>query len=202
METNYEFQNFPPALQAEDAFYRSLEVESTKALQSQSMPVPLPVPVKAGPGDGQHLGKIAHEAGQVFVNIGAIPEGTWNFFAKNTLPTVLEDDIGTGQAQIFKTEGKQGPIGFVNFNGDTINILHVTPKKQGNRHGTALMNQAETIMREAGYNTATVSVLTNNKQAKDFYFKRGYSGTEETTSEFPPGTGNFITEIRLFKQLG
>jgi GNAT superfamily N-acetyltransferase len=199
METNYEFQNFPPALHAEDAFYRSLEVESIKALQSQSMPTP----VKAVPGDGQHLGKIAHAAGQAFVEIGAIPQGIWDSFATKILPNVLENDIVTGQAQILKVEDKRGPIGFVNFNDNNINILHVTPKKQRKRYGRALMKEAETTMLRDGYDTATVSVLANNKKAKDFYLKLGYSDTEETTppSEFPPDSGNFITEMRLSKKL-
>jgi len=65
-------------------------------------------------------------------------------------------------------------VGFVDWNGDFVNALHVLASHARSGVGGRLMDHAEAAMAEAGHAQARLETDTFNTRSQAFYAKRGY----------------------------
>jgi ribosomal protein S18 acetylase RimI-like enzyme len=75
-----------------------------------------------------------------------------------------------------------------------VNFVWVTEALRGQRHGTRLMDAAESFAVEHGCTSATLETLSF--QAPGFYAKRGYE-VFGTLEDYPPGHSKFFLRKRL-----
>jgi GNAT superfamily N-acetyltransferase len=66
-------------------------------------------------------------------------------------------------------------IGFVDWEGDFVNALHVRDARARSGVGTALMNKAEAEIAKDGFSHARLETDTFNLASQAFYKKRGYA---------------------------
>ncbi len=79
-----------------------------------------------------------------------------------------------------------------------VNFLWVSESLRGQRHGTRLMDAAETLALERGAFAATLE--THTSQAPDFYAKRGYAVCGRI-DDYPPGHAKLFLSKRLRKPI-
>jgi len=65
-------------------------------------------------------------------------------------------------------------VGFVDWNGDFVNALHVRSDHARSGVGGRLMDHAEAVMAAAGHPRAQLETDTFNTRSQAFYAKRGY----------------------------
>jgi ribosomal protein S18 acetylase RimI-like enzyme len=65
-------------------------------------------------------------------------------------------------------------VGFVHWQGDSINALHVHGSCSRSGVGTLLMDKAEAEIRRLGFASARLETDTFNRVSQRFYSKRGY----------------------------
>ena len=65
-------------------------------------------------------------------------------------------------------------VGFVDWQGDFVNALHVDGSHAGSGIGTLLMDKAELEIARSGFLAARLETDTFNTNAQKFYAKRGY----------------------------
>jgi GNAT superfamily N-acetyltransferase len=70
-------------------------------------------------------------------------------------------------------------VGFVDWNADFINALHVHSRHALRGFGSRLMDLAEQEIASAGYPQARLETDTFNSRARAFYAKRGYREAEQ-----------------------
>jgi ribosomal protein S18 acetylase RimI-like enzyme len=87
-----------------------------------------------------------------------------------------------------------GLIGYVWGGWLHVNFLWVSETLRGQRHGTHLMDAAETMAKERGAFGATLETFTF--QAPDFYTKRGYSEFGRI-DDYPPGHAKLFLSKRF-----
>ena len=75
-----------------------------------------------------------------------------------------------------------------------VNFLWVSETLRGQRHGTRLMDAAESMAQERGATGATLE--THSFQAPDFYAKRGYR-VFGRINDYPPGHAKLFLSKRF-----
>ena len=65
-------------------------------------------------------------------------------------------------------------VGFVDWEADFVNALHVRPSHARMGIGARLMDKAEAEIAVAGYSTARLETDTFNTRSRAFYLARGY----------------------------
>ncbi|MBY0562837.1 MAG: GNAT family N-acetyltransferase [Hyphomonadaceae bacterium] len=68
-------------------------------------------------------------------------------------------------------------VGFVDWQGDFVNALHVRSSYARSGAGTQLMDKAEAEIRNSGFSAARLETDTFNTISRAFYAKRGYMET-------------------------
>lgn len=98
---------------------------------------------------------------------------------------------------VAEREGR--PIGFVDWDGDFVNALHVLSTHARRGVGGALMDFAEARIADAGFETARLETDTFNLTSQAFYAKRGYIEVDQyLDEEWKSG----LTTLLLAKPLG
>lgn len=80
-----------------------------------------------------------------------------------------------GRGLEFRVSERNGEVvGFVDWEGDFINALHVLARHARSGVGTALMDLAEAEIARSGFATARLETDTFNLRSQGFYAARGY----------------------------
>lgn len=77
--------------------------------------------------------------------------------------------------EFWVAEGAGEVVGFVDWEGDFVNALHVRDTHARSGVGTALMNKAEAEIAKDGFSQARLETDTFNLTSQAFYKKRGYA---------------------------
>jgi len=89
-------------------------------------------------------------------------------------------------------------VGFVDWNGDFVNALHVLATHARSGVGSRLMDHAEAAMAAAGHAHARLETDTFNTRSHAFYAKRGY----REAGRYPDEEWNSgLTTLLLVKRL-
>ena len=90
-------------------------------------------------------------------------------------------------------------VGFVDWNGDFVNALHVLATHARSGVGSRLMDHAEAAMAAAGHAQARLETDTFNTRSQAFYARRGY----REAGRYPDEEWNSgLTTLLLVKPLG
>jgi ribosomal protein S18 acetylase RimI-like enzyme len=90
-------------------------------------------------------------------------------------------------------------VGFVHWDGDFVNALHVLGVHARSGVGAHLMDHAETQIARAGFAAARLETDTFNQRSQAFYAKRGYV----EAGRYPDEEWNSgLTTLLLVKPLG
>lgn len=90
-------------------------------------------------------------------------------------------------------------VGFVDWNGDFVNALHVLASHARSGVGGRLMDHAEAAMAAGGHAQARLETDTFNTRSQAFYAKRGY----REAGRYPDEEWNSgLTTLLLVKPLG
>ncbi|MBI5940958.1 MAG: GNAT family N-acetyltransferase [Caulobacterales bacterium] len=90
-------------------------------------------------------------------------------------------------------------VGFVDWDGDFVNALHVLSGHARTGVGGRLMDHAEARIAEAGFATARLETDTFNLRSQAFYAARGYREVDRYPDE---EWNSGLTTILLVKPLG
>lgn len=90
-------------------------------------------------------------------------------------------------------------VGFVDWDGDFVNALHVRSSRARTGVGRRLMDHAEAGIATAGFATARLETDTFNLRAQAFYAARGYLKADRYPDE---EWNSDLTTILLVKALG
>lgn len=90
-------------------------------------------------------------------------------------------------------------VGFVDWDGDFVNALHVLASHARTGVGGRLMDRAEAAIAEAGFPTARLETDTFNLRSQAFYAARGYREADRYPDE---EWNSGLTTILLMKALG
>ena len=89
-------------------------------------------------------------------------------------------------------------VGFVDWDADSVNALHVRPGHARQGVGSRLMDMAETGIARAGFPVARLETDTFNARSRAFYTKRGYREADQyPDTEWNSG----LTTLLLVKPL-
>ncbi len=89
-------------------------------------------------------------------------------------------------------------VGFVDWQGDFVNALHVRSSHARTGLGGRLMDRAESAIAEAGFPASRLETDTFNHRARAFYAARGYRETDRYPDE---EWNSGLTTILLVKRL-
>ena len=90
-------------------------------------------------------------------------------------------------------------VGFVDWEGDFVNALHVRPSHAGRGVGRQLMDVAEAGVAAAGFAAVRLETDTFNTRSRAFYAARGYCEADRYPDrEWDSG----LTTLLLVKRLG
>jgi len=90
-------------------------------------------------------------------------------------------------------------VGFVDWDGDFVNALHVRASHARTGVGARLMDRAEAGIARAGFGAARLETDTFNARSRAFYAARGYAEADRyPDTEWDSG----LTTILLMKALG
>lgn len=73
--------------------------------------------------------------------------------------------------------------GFVDWDGDFVNALHVSPAYARIGVGSRLMDKAEAAIADAGFAEARLETDTFNTRSRSFYDRRGYCEADRYPDE-------------------
>lgn len=90
-------------------------------------------------------------------------------------------------------------VGFVDWEGDFVNALHVPATHARTGVGAALMDVAEAGIAAAGFDVARLETDTFNERSQAFYRARGYVEADRYPDE---EWGSGLTTLLLVKRLG
>lgn len=90
-------------------------------------------------------------------------------------------------------------VGFVDWDGDFINALHVRSSHARTGVGGRLMDRAEAAIAEAGFASARLETDTFNLRSQAFYAARGYVEADRYPDE---EWNSGLTTLLLVKMLG
>lgn len=158
----------------------------------------------------RHLGKLSLRLARATDadDLKAIPQNT---FESTWLP-----NITAAAAQAFRDEARPAAyvarrgtefwvaehncdiVGFVDWQGDFVNALHVHSAHARSGVGTCLMDKAETEIARSGFTASRLETDTFNTVSQRFYAKRGYAEAgRHPDEEWQSG----LTTILLVKPL-
>jgi GNAT superfamily N-acetyltransferase len=116
-------------------------------------------------------------------------------FRDEDRPTVYVGERG----HLFTVAERDGEaVGFVDWEGDFINALHVLARHARDGVGTALMEHAEAEIARASFREARLETDTFNARSQAFYAARGYREADRySDNEWASG----LTTLLLVKAL-
>jgi GNAT superfamily N-acetyltransferase len=107
-------------------------------------------------------------------------------FPDNEMRAHWVSSLGDPDTAIVVVERASAPIGFVGVSPGWLRNLFVLPSEWGRGVGSALHDEAVTILRAAGEG-ARLWVLQENERARRFYEDRGWRHDgERRPSDYPP----------------
>ncbi|MFZ5668269.1 MAG: GNAT family N-acetyltransferase [Pseudomonadota bacterium] len=135
----------------------------------------------------------------------------WDTFASTWLPQLTDEAKATveqedrpaayvgARGHLFTVAEVGGEVvGFVDWDGDFVNALHVLGRHARAGVGRALMDHAEAAMAAAGFVAARLETDTFNTRSQAFYAARGY----REAGRYPDEEWNSgLTTILLVKTL-
>ena len=86
-------------------------------------------------------------------------------------------------SQFWVAELRGEVVGFVDWEGDFVNALHVSSAKARMGVGSGLMDKAEAGIAEAGFAEARLETDTFNTGSRAFYARRGYREADRYPDE-------------------
>lgn len=117
----------------------------------------------------------------------AIIAVSYDTFESTWRPELTQDAVRAFRAQdrprqyatkrgelFWVAERDDAVIGFVDWDGDFVNALHIRSEHARTGAGTALMNKAEAEIAGAGHAQARLETDTFNQRAQAFYAARGF----------------------------
>jgi GNAT superfamily N-acetyltransferase len=135
----------------------------------------------------------------------------------DTFESTWRPQITPAAAQAFRDEDRPGAyvaergleftvaeralevVGFVDWEGDFVNALHVRRRDASTGVGARLMDAAEAAIAEAGFATVRLETDTFNGPSQAFYAKRGYREADRYPDlEWKSG----LTTLLMVKPLG
>jgi ribosomal protein S18 acetylase RimI-like enzyme len=109
------------------------------------------------------------------------------------------DYVGDRGLEFWVAERAGEVVGFVDWEGDFVNALHVLASHARTGVGKRLMDKAEAEIRAAGFAAARLETDTFNARSQAFYRARGYLEADR----YPDVEwGSGLTTILLVKALG
>ena len=149
---------------------------------------------KAGPDDAAALKAILRDTFESTWLPQLTPEAA-AIYQRQDRPAVYVGERGL----LFVVAEIDGAIvGFVDWNGDFVNALHVLATHARSGVGSRLMDHAEAAMAAAGHAQARLETDTFNTRSQAFYAKRGY----REAGRYPDEEWNSgLTTLLLVKQL-
>ena len=109
------------------------------------------------------------------------------------------DYVGRRGLEFRVAERSGEVVGFVDWEGDFVNALHVLAAHARTGVGAALMDEAEAEIAAAGFAAARLETDTFNRRSQAFYAKRGYV----EAGRYPDEEWNSdLTTLLLVKPLG
>ena len=144
------------------------------------------------PGDGEAMQRLHHRA------IMAASEAHYSVAERESWATGLRPDQyvtpENGHFDVVEADGVV--VAFCDHSPDEVIGLYVDPTFQGHGIGSALLNQAEGRMRDAGTTLAKIHAATSSQA---FYERHGYREVERTTHKSRGGL--ILPSVRLQKSI-
>jgi ribosomal protein S18 acetylase RimI-like enzyme len=91
------------------------------------------------------------------------------------------------------------PVGFCFVRGDELCQLYVAAGSRGTGAAVALIDDAESRMRDAGTETAWLACAVGNERAARFYEKRGWHRTGTALHE-PDDSGGIVFQVWRYEK--
>ena len=124
-----------------------------------------------------------------------LPPAAAEAFRREDRPAAYVSDRGL---RFIVAERAGKAAGFVDWDGDFVNALHVATRHAGAGLGRALMDHAEAEIARAGHAAARLETDTFNTRSRAFYAARGY---READSYPDHEWGGRLTTLLLVKEL-
>jgi GNAT superfamily N-acetyltransferase len=100
---------------------------------------------------------------------------------------IWEETLRDPEVEVYLAEQEGTAVGSVSIAGEFLQTLYVVTAAQSSGVGSALHDFALERLRERGFARAKLWVLEENRAARKFYERRGWSLTRETrVVPFPP----------------
>jgi len=124
-----------------------------------------------------------------------ITRGAAQTFRDENRPAVY---VGERGLKFWVAEREGEVVGFVDWEGDFVNALHVRSSRARSGVGKKLMDKAEAEIAKAGFAAARLETDTFNRRSQAFYASRGY----QEVDRYPDREWNSgLTTILLAKTL-
>jgi GNAT superfamily N-acetyltransferase len=108
-------------------------------------------------------------------------------FPNDDIREVWREALADSNVEVYVAELQGEPAGSVSVDDEFLRTLYVRPKLQGSGVGSALHDLALERLRARGSRTALLWTLEENRPARRFYEKRGWTLIDETRIvPFPP----------------
>lgn len=148
----------------------------------------------AQPGDAPALRAILYDTFESTWLPNITPEAA-KAFRDEDRPTHYVGKRGT----LFRVAACDGDVvGFIDWDGDFVNALHVRSSHARCGIGTLLLDHAETEIARAGFPSARLETDTFNSRSRNFYAARGY----QEADRYPDTEWNSgLTTLLLIKPL-
>lgn len=124
----------------------------------------------ARPGDALALIGILHDTHES-TWFPAVTPAAVATFRKEDRPAVY---VAARGLQFWVAEQEGEVVGFVDWDGDFVNALHVRSNRAGMGVGSSLMDKAEADIARSGFTAARLETDTFNARSQAFYARRGY----------------------------
>jgi GNAT superfamily N-acetyltransferase len=149
---------------------------------------------RATPGDAPALREILHDTYENTWLPQVTPEAA-RAFRDEDRPAVY---VAARGLAFWVAEHEGQVVGFVHWDGDVVNALHVRSRNMRRGVGGALMDWAEAGIAKAGFPAARLETDTFNIRARAFYAARGYGEADRyPDTEWDSG----LTTLLLVKPL-
>jgi ribosomal protein S18 acetylase RimI-like enzyme len=103
------------------------------------------------------------------------------------------------RGHLFRVAERAGEVvGFVDWDGDFVNALHVRPDQARTGVGARLMDEAEAAIARAGFRAVRLETDTFNVRSQAFYAARGYGEVDRYPDrEWASGLTTILLEKAL-----
>jgi ribosomal protein S18 acetylase RimI-like enzyme len=149
----------------------------------------------ARPGDGDALKAILHDTFES-TWLPQLTQAAAQAFRAEDRPAVY---VGERGADFWVAERSGEVVGFVHWDGDFVNALHVLGQHARTGVGGRLMDKAEAAIAAGGHAQARLETDTFNARSQAFYAARGFrEAARYPDEEWASG----LTTLLLVKPLG